>query len=228
MTATTTRAADGTGPVTGEAESRAEPVFTSPWTLRERVLRQLWSIVQGTVFRFSLYNAFRWRRWLLRLFGANLAKDVRIRPSARVEIPWNLTIGENSSVGDFAILYCLGPVRIGRRVTVSQYAHLCAGTHETNTRRMRLLRPPIEIGDEAWIAADVYVGPGVTIGARTIVGARSNVYKNLPSDVIAVGSPARAVKDRVFLSEAQEAALGDRVAPGNYGAANAREGALGS
>lgn len=193
-------------------------MFTSPWTLGERIRRQLWSIVQGTLFRYSPYNAFRWRRWLLCLFGADLARDVRIRPSVRVEIPWNLSIGGNSSVGDHAILYCLGPVRIGRRATVSQYAHLCAGTHETNTRRMRLLRPPIVIGDGAWIAADVYIGPGVTVGARTIVGARSNVYKDLPPDVIAVGSPARAVKARVFLSEAEEEALGERTAPGNWGA----------
>lgn len=217
MTATTGRMADRVDPITGDQAARAEPVFTSPWTVGERIRRQLWSLVQGTVFRYSLYNAFRWRRWLLGLFGANLARDVRIRPSVRVEIPWNLTIGENSSVGDYAILYCLGPVRIGRRVTVSQYVHLCAGTHETNTRRMLLLRPPITIGDAAWIAADVYVAPGVTIGARTVVGARSNVFKDLPPDVIAVGSPARAVKARVFLSEEEEAALGDRVAPGNWG-----------
>lgn len=155
-------------------------------------------MVQATAFRFSLYNAFRWRALLLRAFGARLGRNVRIRASARVDIPWNLEIGENSSVGDFAILYCLGPVTIGRHVTISQYAHLCAGTHETNTRRMLLIKPPITIGDDAWIAADAYVGPGVTIGARTIVGARSNVFSDLPADVIAVGSPARAIKPRVL------------------------------
>ncbi len=178
--------------------AHAEPVHTSPWTRGQRVKRQLWYIVQATVFRYSLYNAFGWRRFLLRLFGARLAPDVRIRPSARVEIPWNLTIGQNSSVGDFAILYCLGPVTLGRRVTISQYAHLCAGTHETNTRRMLLLRPSITIEDDAWIAADAFVGPGVRIGAGTLVGARSNVFSDLPPMVVAVGSPARAVRARVF------------------------------
>lgn len=183
---------------------KVEPVHVSPWTVRERIARQLWYMVQATVFRYSFYNAFRWRRFLLRMFGATLEPDVRIRPSVRVEVPWNLTIGPNSSVGDFAILYCLGRVTLGRRVTISQYAHLCAGTHETNTRRMLLLRPPITIGDDAWIAADVFVGPGVTIGARTLVGARSSVFGDLPADVVAVGSPAKAVRARVFVENEAE------------------------
>ena len=185
--------------VAGRAE-RVEPVHVSPWTTRQKLARQLWFVVQGTVFRFSLHNSFRWRRVLLRMFGAKLGANVRVRPSIRVDVPWNLTIGENSSVGDHAILYCLGPVTLGRHVTISQYAHLCAGTHETNTRRMLLLKPPITIGDDAWIAADVFVGPGVTIGAGTLVGARSNVFGDLPANVVAVGSPARAVKPRTFVA----------------------------
>lgn len=205
-------------PAPGGDHPARQPVHSSPWTVRQRFARQLWFIVQATLFRLSLYNAFRWRRALLRLFGARLERNVRLRPTVRVDIPWNLAIGENSSVGDYAILYCLGPVTLGRHVTISQYTHLCAGTHEINTRRMLLLRPPIIIGDDAWIAADSFVGPGVRIGARTLVGARSNVYSDLPPDVIAVGSPARAIRPRTMLSPDEEAALGDRMAPGNFGA----------
>lgn len=184
-------------------QSFSEPVFVSPWTLRQRLVRLIWFVVQATIFRVSLYNAFRWRAFLLRLFGAKLSPDVRIRPTVRVDVPWNLTIGSNSSVGDYAILYCLGPITIGRRTTISQYSHLCAGTHETNTHRMLLLKPPITIGDDVWVATDVYVGPGVSIGDRTLVGARSSVFANLPADVIAVGSPARPIKPRVFVENEQ-------------------------
>ena len=199
MTTTTTSLADpaiGTG---AAAANRTEPVHASPWTVRQRIVRQLWCIVQGTLFRFSFYNSFRWRRLLLGMFGAKLGANVRIRPSVRVDVPWNLSIGANSSVGDHAILYCLGPVTLGRHVTISQYAHLCAGTHETNTRRMLLLKPPITIGDDAWIAADAFVGPGVTIGAGTLVGARSSVFSDLPPGVVALGSPAKPVRARVFV-----------------------------
>lgn len=82
---------------------------------------------------------------LSRRSGRSLERMCGCAPSIQVDVPWNLTIGENSSVGDHAILYCLGPVTLGRHVTISQYA-LCAGTHETNTRRMLLLKPPITIG----------------------------------------------------------------------------------
>ena len=119
----------------------------------------------------------------------------------RVEIPWNFAAGEHTAVGDHAILYCLGPVTLGKFVTVSQYAHLCAGTHDTHDRAMTLLRPPIAVGDDAWIAADAFVGPGVTVGARTVLGARSSAFSDLPPDTICVGSPAKPVKPRHFTAE---------------------------
>jgi putative colanic acid biosynthesis acetyltransferase WcaF len=137
---------------------------------------------------------------LLRVFGAKLAAEVRIRSTVTIEIPWNLTVGTHTAVGDHAILYCLGPVTLGRYVTISQYAHLCAGTHELDSRDMKLLRPPIVIGDDAWIATDAFVGPGVTIGEGTVVGARSSVFKDLPEWVIAVGNPAKPIRKREFKS----------------------------
>jgi putative colanic acid biosynthesis acetyltransferase WcaF len=190
-------------PVTVRQDRKVKPMMrqSSPWTFAEKLKRLAWGAVQGTVFRFSPHNAYGWRSFLLNMFGAKLGKKVRIRRSVQIEIPWNLSIGDHSVVGDWAILYCLGPVKIGRFVTISQYAHLCAGTHETHNRRMELLRPPITIGDDVWVAADAFVGPGVTIGDRTILGARSSAFHDLPPDVVAVGSPAKAIKKRQFTAE---------------------------
>ena len=187
--------APGSSPAPG---SSSEPVHRSPWTRREQIGRALWGLVQGTLFRYSPRTMFRFRAWLLNRFGAGIDPTARVRASVRIEIPWNLSIGPNASVGDHAILYSLGPIDIGRHVTISQYAHLCAGTHETDTLQMDLICLPIKIGDDAWIAADAFVGPGVTIGDRTIVGARANVFKDLPPDVIAHGSPAKPIKPRII------------------------------
>jgi len=170
----------------------------SPWTTSQKIKRVLWSLVQATLFQFSPRPCYGWRAFLLRLFGAKLAADVRVHPTVRIEIPWNLTIGNNTAIGDRAILYCLGPVTIGKYVTISQYAHICAGTHDASNRLMVLLRPPIVLGDDVWIGADAFVGPDVTIGDRTILGARSSAFSNLPADVVAVGSPAKVIKPRVF------------------------------
>ena len=142
----------------------ADDRHRSPWSRREKVLRVLWAVVQATVFRHSPHPLYRWRAWLLRRFGAKLGVNVRVRPSVRITIPWNLTLGDQTSVGDDAILYALGPITTGRFVTVSQYAHLCAGSHDARDRRMTLLRPPITLGDDVWVAADAFVGPNVTVG----------------------------------------------------------------
>ena len=115
-----------------------------------------------------------------------------------IEVPWNLTVGAHTVIGDEVVLYCLGAITLGDRVTVSQYAHLCAGTHDHTRADFPLLRHPITIGDDAWIATDVFVGPGVTIGAGTVVGARSNVFRDLPAWKVCVGSPAKPVKDRIL------------------------------
>jgi putative colanic acid biosynthesis acetyltransferase WcaF len=168
----------------------------SPWTLREKIGRYLWSWVEATLFRLSPQPCYRWRNFLLARFGARIHPTARLRPTVRIEVPWNLAIGANSSVGDYAILYCLGPITIGDRVTISQYAHLCAGTHRHSKRAMPLLRPPIEVGDDVWIAADAFIGPGVRIGEGTVVGARASAFEHLPPWTICMGNPARPVRER--------------------------------
>lgn len=168
----------------------------SPWTLRQKVGRVLWMLVQATAFRWSFHSWYGWRAFLLRLFGAKVGRHVHIRSTARIEIPWNLRIDDYSSIGDFAIVYCLGPVSIGRRATISQYAHLCAGTHDFSRIDMPLLRPPIGIGDDAWIATDAFVGPGVVVGEGAILGARASAFSALDAWTIYAGNPARALRPR--------------------------------
>lgn len=168
----------------------------SPYTTGEKAKRALWGLVQATLFRCSPRTAFRFRVRLLRLFGSRTDLSCHIRNNVTIECPWNLSVGPNTGIGDHAILYCLGSVTIGARCTISQYAHLCAGSHDYMDPHTQLLRPPITLGDDVWIATDAFVGPGVTIGDRTILGARASVFKDLPPDVIAVGNPAKPIKER--------------------------------
>lgn len=179
----------------------------SPWTTRQKLGRLLWNVVSATVFRLSFHNWYQWRAWLLRQFGAKLGRNVRIRRTVRVEVPWNLTIGDDVSIGDFAILYALGVIHIGDRSFLSQYAHLCAGSHDYRSADYPLLRPPIRIGADCWVAADAFVGPGVTVGDRSVVGARASVFSDVPSGVIVGGNPARVIKPREMDAAATPSAL---------------------
>ena len=169
---------------------------SSPWTLKEKILRALWMLTGRPLFRWSFHNWYGFRSSLLRLFGAKVGKDVRLRPSVHIEIPWNLKIASGVTIGDYAILYSLGEITIGARTIISQYAHLCAGTHDYTDRTFRLLRPEIRIGEDAWIGADAFVGPGVSVGNLAVLGARSSTYRSLDAGMVYVGNPAKALKER--------------------------------
>jgi len=157
---------------------------------------QLWWIVEAVFFRNSPQALYGWRAFLLRCFGAKIGKRVIIRPSASVTYPWKLSIGDYSWIGDDVVLYSLANIRIGSHSVVSQRSYLCAGSHDINDIRFTITGQPIEIGDQCWIASDVFVCPGVKIGHATVVGARSTVTSDLPPAVIAFGSPAKPVRDR--------------------------------
>lgn len=168
----------------------------SPWTSRQKAARLVWSAVQGTLFRFSFHTMYGWRRMLLRCFGARIAPTAVIRRTARIAVPWNLEAADHASIGDEALIYCLGPIRLGERCSISQRAHLCAGTHDYTRPDLPLLRPPITVEADAWVAADAFVGPGVTVGEGAIVAARAVAVKDVPAWTVVGGNPAKAIKPR--------------------------------
>ena len=166
------------------------------WTRRELAGRVLWALA-APLFRLSPRPFWGWRRSMLRVFGAKVGRDVHVYPTARITIPWNLTLGDGCAVGDHAILYALGPITLGPRAVVSQYAHICAGSHDWRDPAMPLTRPPITLGADVWVCADVFVGPGVTVANGAILGARATVVRDVPSNTIVAGNPAQTIGSRV-------------------------------
>jgi len=159
--------------------------------------RVLWGAGRWA-FRLSPRPCFGWRRFVLRCFGASIGKHVNTYPSTWIYFPWNLTVGDWSALGEQAFIYNLGPVTLGEKVTISHRAQLCAGTHDYTDPALPLLKPPIVIQNQAWICADAFVGPGVTVGEGAIVGARAVVVKNVAPWTIVAGNPARVVKQRIL------------------------------
>lgn len=167
------------------------------YTTAEKLKRVAWACA-WPLFRFSPRTFFEWRSMLLRMFGARIGKHVHVYNSAQVYFPWNLEIGDWSAVGEQAFIYNLGRVTIGSRVTLSQRCHLCAGTHDYADPSLPLLKPPIVIGDQAWVCADAFIGPGVTVGEGALVGARAVAVRDVEPWQIVAGNPARPVKKRVM------------------------------
>lgn len=157
---------------------------------------QLWWVAQATLFAWSPQFMYGWRRWLLRRFGARVGRGVVIRPTARVQFPWKVDLGDHCWIGDDVGLYSLGPITVGAHAVVSQRSYLCTGSHRLGDPTFPIYAEPIVVGPECWIATDVFVAPGVTVGRGAVVGARSSVYADLPPGQICLGNPARPVRPR--------------------------------
>lgn len=157
---------------------------------------QVWWLIDATLFRWSPQAFYGWRRWILRCFGARIGKGVLVRPSVRITYPWKVQIGDFSWIGDDVVLYSLGTIFIGSHSVVSQRSYLCTGSHDYSSIRFDIFSKPIHVGSEVWVAADVFVGPGVEIGDGTVVTARSSVTRSLPAGVVAAGEPAHRIRER--------------------------------
>ncbi len=168
----------------------------SPWSFREKLGRAVWMLIGKPVFRISFHNWYGFRSRLLRMFGARIGTGVAIRPTVNIEVPWMVEIDDDATIGDYAIIYSLGMVTIGKRSIISQYSHLCAGTHDYADHAFKLIRAPVSVGSDVWIGTDAFIGPGVEVGDLTVVGARSSVYKDLPARMVCVGNPAKVIKER--------------------------------
>ena len=157
---------------------------------------QLWWIIQGTFFRMSPQFMYGFRIFLLRLFGAKIGKNVIIRPTVKITYPWKVSVGNFSWIGDDVVLYSLGEIEIGNNVVISQKSYLCTGSHDYTKSDFPIYAKKITIEDECWLATDVFVSPGITVKTKTVVGARSSVYNDLPENKICIGNPAKIIKER--------------------------------
>lgn len=180
-------------------DTRIGPSFS----LKNRFLRVIWEISYFILFRFSPKPFHSWRSFILKLFGAKIGKGVHVYPGVKIWAPWNLSIGDFSGIANGVILYSQGIISIGKRVVISQGSHLCTGTHDYTEFGFPLRTKPILIKDEVWIAAEVFIHPGITINTGSVVGARSVVTKDLPEWMICSGFPCMPLRLRDIKKEKQ-------------------------
>lgn len=175
------------------------PINTSPHSLANRMARVLWFFVYTLFVRPSPRFMHGWRNFIYRLMGARIHSTARIYPSARVWAPWNIVMAEDSCIGDLTDIYSVAIITIGPRSTVSHYSFLCAASHDFEDPSHPLTTAPITIGANCWLAADVFVAPGVTIPDGVVVGARSSVFtSDLPAWHLCAGNPAKPIRKREF------------------------------
>jgi putative colanic acid biosynthesis acetyltransferase WcaF len=174
--------------------------YSSPWSIAVRVRMALWNAAWLFLCRWTPKPLRPWRTAILRLFGAKTEGIVFVASSARIKMPWNLTMAARSCIGAAAEVYNLAPVILGERATVAQEVYLCCGTHKFDDPALPLVVGPIHIGADAFLGARAFIHPGVSIGTGAIVGACSVVTRDVAPWTISAGNPSTFIKQRKRVS----------------------------
>lgn len=176
---------------------KGSSIFGAPsFSLKHRAIRAIWNITWGVLASWTPPPLHPWRCFLLKLFGAKIGKGVRIYGSTKVWYPPNLVMGDYSAMGWNVNCYNQGQITIEQYATVSQYSHLVSGTHDYNNPNFQLYTKPIIIKENAWVAANTFVGPGVIVNEGAVLGACGVTFKNLEPWAVYAGNPAQKVKER--------------------------------
>ena len=174
--------------------------YSSSFGLQNKLKRVFWKLFYWIFFRpFDLRIFAGWRNFILRLFGAKIGFKANIYASVKIWAPWNLEIGDFSSLGPKVDCYNQGKIIIGSQTVISQKCYLCASSHDHTVSNFPLILKPITIGDQVWIAAAAFIAPGVRIGEGAVIGAKSAVFKEVGEWSIVGGNPAKFIKKREIL-----------------------------
>jgi len=166
------------------------------FSLRNRLFRAFWSLTWFLLAAWTPPPLNRWRCFLLRRFGARIAPTAFVYGSARIWYPPHLVVERRARVSPHVTVYNVEPITLCDYAIVSQGSHLCTATHDIEDPSFQTMARPITIGRWAWVAAECFVGPGVTVGEGAVLGARGVTCRDLEPWTVYVGSPARAIKKR--------------------------------
>lgn len=177
------------------------PIQTNTMPIKNKVKNLVWKLICKVLFRFTppYLDIFRkWRVLLLKLFGAELDWNVSIHPTAVIDYPWNLKMGNKASLGERCWVYAMAPISIGELSCIGKDVYLLTGSHDIESSSFDLVVKPISIGKGCWIATAATVLPGITIGDYCVVAANSVVVRNVESFCVIGGNPAKFIKKRII------------------------------
>lgn len=173
--------------------------YASPWSLKQRLLILLWNFVWTFFCSWTPKPFNTWRLFFLKKFGAKIYGYPFVHQSAKIQIPWNLTMHDRSCLGDGVYAYSLDEIEILENATVAQQVYLCTGTHKFSDPNRPLQTAKIKIGKNSFIGARAFIMPGILIGDDAIVAACSVVTCNVISDSVVAGNPAREINNNFKL-----------------------------
>ncbi|MBK1833645.1 WcaF family extracellular polysaccharide biosynthesis acetyltransferase [Roseibacillus ishigakijimensis] len=157
---------------------------------RDKGVEVVWYLLKCLFFLSPLPWPSSWKVKILRSFGAKVGDGVVIKPRVNIHFPWKLIVGDHVWLGEELFILNFEPITIGSNSCLSQRAFLCAGNHDFRDEAFSYRNAPITISEGVWVGAQCFVGPGVTVGAETVLTAGSIVTKDIPENRIFGGNPA--------------------------------------
>lgn len=127
----------------------------------------------------------------------NAAPGTMVRPPFYCDYGYNITCGEGVFINYNCTILDVGHVHIGAHVMIGPGVQIYAVSHPLDAaerKRGEEWGEPVTIGDDCWIGGAAVICPGVTIGARSVVGAGAVVTRDVPEDTVVAGNPARVIR----------------------------------
>ncbi len=174
--------------------------YNNEWFKKEigaSFLKQsIWYYINVFFLKGSLVASSSVRVGFLRLFGAKIGNNVRIKPGVSVKYPWKLTVGKNTWIGEDVWIDNLTDVIIGSNCCLSQGAMLLTGNHDFTSETFDLSVKKIVLEDGVWICAKSVVTPGAVCRSHSVLTTGSVGVKLLEAYGIYSGNPATLKKTR--------------------------------
>lgn len=158
--------------------------------------RIAWYYLNAVFFKTSIIPSSTFRVVLLRLFGARIGKNVTIKPCVNIKYPWNLSVGDETWIGENVWIDSLVQITIGAHVCLSQGAVLLTGSHDYKKSSFDLITKGIILEDGVWIGAGAMVNLGITAASHAVLTSGSIATKSLEAYSIYQGNPAVKVRER--------------------------------
>lgn len=169
---------------------------------RERLVQRLWEFMRVILLRSTPWFAVRWRRFWTRVFSCLqpgrgcISSSVSIARTARLDYPWKISVGSDSSIGEYSWIQAQAEVDIGKNVCIGEYCKIITGDHDICSLNFDLKEASIRIRDNCWVATGAMILSGVTVGEGAVVAAGAVVTKDVEPWTVVGGNPAKFIKKR--------------------------------
>jgi len=140
----------------------------------------IWYLINNFLV-YSFIPSSALRVFFLKIFGAQIGKNVKIHPYTNVKYPWKLRIGDNCWIGARTWIDNIENVIIGNNCCISQDVYFCTGNHNFKKKEFDLIAEQIIIYDNCWIGAKSIICPGVSLKKNSIIKINTTITKNHPS-----------------------------------------------